>query len=60
MKRSSWLIHCTTALAATFFLSHASAESRHHALIIGLASTPKRQALTRFSVYLRIWKRQKR
>jgi hypothetical protein len=36
MKRSSWLINCTTALAATFFLSHALAESRHHALIIGV------------------------
>lgn len=36
MKRSSWLINCTTALAATFFLSIASAESRHHALIIGV------------------------
>jgi hypothetical protein len=36
MKRSSWLINCTTALAATLFLSHAVAESRHHALIIGV------------------------
>lgn len=36
MKRSSWLINFTTALAATFFLSHAVAESRHHALIIGV------------------------
>jgi hypothetical protein len=36
MKRSSWLINCTAALAATLFLSHALAESRHHALIIGV------------------------